>query len=160
MVTIAYRCETRDYALCNVIFIWRICFNLQRTSVFSKLLIFNRHLNSVLVFVHFYCPLNTDGVQRACIHERLHAAWGRVQCSYIFRFRKVDERRWENCSKFRRTQMQSFLWWLHRVQWHAYLINLVLIDKSLFSGCTRCICFHKLLQLLVSCRCGTPAAIM
>lgn len=56
---------------------------------------------------------------------------------YVCSFREVDVDDalwWVKMFKFGK---QSFLWWLRRVSCHAYLINLVLIDKSVLWGATR-----------------------
>lgn len=135
---------------CNVLFIWRICFHLQRTSVFSILLIFNRHLNSVRFCI--FLLLFEYGRRATCNHTWnmpcMKHSWcckrpsamcfSRIQnlvcvfvfifspqsiqcslfmqtetgavshCTYIFWFRKVDERRWENCSNFAERKCNHF----------------------------------------------------
>lgn len=58
-----------------------------------------------------------------------------VQCACSFR--KVDADDALGRVKMFKFGKQSFLWWLHRVSCHAYLINLVLIDKSVLWGATR-----------------------
>lgn len=53
--------------------LWRICFNLQPTSVFPRLLIFNRHLNSVRFCIYFFLLLFEirTACNVHCIHEQL-----------------------------------------------------------------------------------------